>query len=166
MLRPVLALVTALAGGVLALPGCGGTTVLDAPDPKACASGHGCPMVGCACGDGSVVLDTTCELGKCLPPEEVCADRCADFGGPKSAFASDDDEVPVPGCDTLCTRLQINGCELGCDTLFSTCRTPSTCSPAAASFWRCVTENAVISCEDNAAHITGCDATAYGLCEP
>ena len=162
---------TALAASLLASLaaalglGCTTTTVLDDPDPKGCPPGHGCPMVGCACNDGSVVLDSTCELGKCLAAEKVCNDRCADYDGAKSAFATDDDQVPVPDCDTFCTRLEINGCGHGCDTLFSQCKTPSKCGPTAASFWQCVTEDAVITCDADGARVVGCDASEYGVCE-
>ncbi|HTJ82977.1 MAG TPA: hypothetical protein VL400_14755 [Polyangiaceae bacterium] len=165
MLRPALALATAVSLVALLGPGCSSTTVFDNPDPKGCPPGHGCPMVGCACNDGSVVLDSTCELGKCLAPEKVCNDRCDGHDGAKSAFTSDDDEVPVPDCDTFCTRLEINGCPLGCDTLFSQCKTPTTCDPAAAAFWQCVTEDAVIDCNADGARITGCDVSEYGLCQ-
>ncbi len=159
------ALTLAALAAVLA-PACGGTTVVDAPDPDACASGHGCPMVGCACTDGSVVLDTTCERGECLPPEELCRERCDLYGGPARAVVTPSDEVPVPGCDTFCSRLQVNGCELGCDTLFTTCLTPSSCSEAAAAFWRCAVNEAVITCEDNSVHVQGCDASLLDVCAP
>lgn len=169
---PIFASFGALAlGGVglvtlgLGATSCGGTVVYDAPDPNACGAGHGCPMAGCACGDGSVILDTTCELGECLAVEDVCADRCADFDGPMVAFATEDDAVAIPNCDTFCTRVLVNGCELGCDTLFSSCLRPSTCDAAAAAFWRCVTEDAVLSCVDNAVRVERCDATALGLCQ-
>jgi hypothetical protein len=155
----------AFAVAIVAQANCGGTVVYDAPDPKACGAGHGCPMAGCSCGDGTVILDTTCELGECIPVEEVCADRCADRGGPIVGFGSEDDEVPVPNCDTFCTRLFVNDCELGCDTLFSSCLKPSNCDQAASRFWRCVTEDAVLSCDDNALVIEGCDGSALGLCE-
>ena len=35
----------------------------------------------------------------------------------------------------------------------------------AATFWRCVTEEAVMSCVDNAVRIERCDASALGLCQ-
>lgn len=156
-------IVAALAlGGLVA--SCGGTAVFDAPDPKACASGHGCPMVACACGDNSVILDTTCESGDCQPPESVCNDRCAAFGGPLRAFATDDDEVPVPACDTFCRRLDTNGCELGCDTLFSECLAPQGCSPEASAFWNCIVTDAVLTCQDNFVRAEGCDSTSMGVC--
>ncbi|NUP08323.1 MAG: hypothetical protein HOW73_19910 [Polyangiaceae bacterium] len=159
-------------GGAIALAaafvpaGCGGTAVFDSPDPKACGIGHGCPMAGCACGDGSVILDTTCELGECLPVEDVCADRCEEFEGAVFAFGTETDEVAIPNCDTFCARVLVNDCELGCDTLFSHCLKPSSCDAAAAAFWRCVTEDAVMSCVDNAVRIERCDASALGLCNP
>lgn len=143
---------------------CGGSVVLDAPDPKACAAGHGCPMVGCACGDGSLVLDTTCELGECLAIDDVCQDRCKDFEGVKGSFATEDDEVPIPNCDSFCSRLAINGCELGCETLFSACLTPSTCGSAVA-LWDCINQDGVITCDDNAVRVVGCDTDALAACK-
>jgi hypothetical protein len=145
---------------------CGGSAVFDAPDPTACAPGHGCPMAGCACEDGSIVLDTTCVSGDCVDVTELCAERCASRGGPVSAFATDDDVLAVPGCSTLCDRIAIHGCELGCETLASSCERPSSCDPVASAFWSCVVGRAVIGCEDGAVTVEGCDATAYGLCEP
>jgi hypothetical protein len=59
----------------------------------------------------------------------------------------------------------VNGCELGCDTLFSDCLKPSSCSAAAAQFWRCATDEAVITCNDNAVRIVGCDASALAVCD-
>ncbi|MFO0554769.1 MAG: hypothetical protein U0271_40705 [Polyangiaceae bacterium] len=149
----------------LGVAGCGGNVVFDDPDPTACDPGHGCPMVGCACIDGSVVLDTTCVSGECQPPESTCAERCKDFGGAASAFATEDDQVAIPDCDTFCTRVEINGCKLGCDTLFSKCEAPSSCSPAAAAFWQCATQTAVLSCVDNSVRIEGCDSTTLGVCD-
>ena len=163
--RAALACASLAALGGLVGAGCGGTVVFDAPDPKACGLGHGCPMAGCACGDGSVILDTTCELGECLPLEKVCADRCEPFEGAVVAFGTPDDVVPIPNCDTFCSRVLVNGCELGCETLFSECVPPTTCDQAAASFWQCVTEEAVLSCVDNAVRVERCDATALGLCQ-
>lgn len=163
--RVVVACGSLLVAGALLGAGCGGTVVFDAPDPKACGEGHGCPMAGCACGDGSVILDTTCELGECLPIEQVCNERCEAFEGAVSAFGTPDDIVPIPNCDTFCSRVVVNGCELGCDTLFSECVAPSSCDQAAATFWRCVTEEAVMSCVDNAVRIERCDASALGLCQ-
>lgn len=145
---------------------CGGTTVVDAPDPKACASGHGCPMVACLCGDGSVVVDTTCELGECLDQTAVCDARCADYEGTTKVVASADDNVAIPECETFCTRAQINGCDLACDTFMSQCLPPSTCDAAAASYWSCVVSQGVMSCEDNALRITNCDAADLALCSP
>lgn len=146
--------------------GCGGTTVVDAPDPKACASGHGCPTVACRCGDGSVIVDTTCQLGECLDESAVCDDRCADFEGVSAVVASADDNVAIPHCDTFCTRAEINGCELGCDTFFSQCLVPSACSAPAAAYWECVAAQGVMTCGDNALRITNCDASELALCTP
>jgi hypothetical protein len=145
--------------------GCGGTAVFDAPDPKACGAGHGCPMAGCVCGDDSVILDTTCELGKCGDVAKLCDDRCAGFDGVKKTFQSEDDEVPLPNCETFCTRLLVNGCELGCSTLFTECLVPTSCSQAAAAYWQCATEHGVISCIDNAVRIEKCDSSAVEMCE-
>jgi len=147
-----------------ALSACGGTTVFDAPDPSACASGHGCPMAVCACTDGSVILDTTCESGSCRPSEQVCPERCEPYGGAARSFESFDDEVPIPACDTFCARLGANGCELGCDTLFSQCLAPGACSAEAAGFWKCVVTEGVMTCEDNYVRVEGCDATTMGIC--
>jgi hypothetical protein len=154
-------LAAAFAGLVAA---CGGTTVFDAPDPEACASGHGCPMVGCACTDGSIIFDTTCRKGNCVAPQDICPDRCAPYGGPSVAFATEDDEVPVPACDTFCARLDTNGCELGCDTLFSTCLAPTECSSDAAAFWKCIVTEGVMTCEDNYVRVEGCDGSKMSLC--
>ncbi len=154
----------ALAAGVVVVA-CGGTAVFDAPDPKACGTGHGCPMAACTCGDGSVVLDTTCELGDCLSVDEVCSARCEPFEGVSGALATEDDQVPLPSCDTFCTRLSVNGCELGCDTVFSACLAPSGCGADGSSFWSCVAEDAVITCEENVVRVQGCDATELELCQ-
>lgn len=156
------AAVTLLFGAAI-VADCGGTAVFDAPDPKACGAGHGCPMATCVCGDGSVILDTTCELGECLSLEAVCEDRCEEFEGFSSGFGSSDDEVPIPDCDTFCTRVLVNDCELGCDTLFSQCLKPTTCRPEAAAFWRCAEQQAVLSCVDNAVRIEGCDFSEGNL---
>ncbi len=163
--RPLLLGTSALAFTAAVLVSCGGTAVFDAPDPEACASGHGCPMAVCACSDGSIVLDTTCESGRCVPSEQVCPERCEPYGGASRSFATTDDEVPVPACDTFCARLGANGCELGCDTLFSACVSPGECSPEATSFWKCVVTQGVITCEDNAVRVEGCDGTMMGVCE-
>jgi hypothetical protein len=152
--------------GVASLLACGGTTVFDAPDPDACATGHGCPMAVCACTDGSIILDTTCEKGSCLPSEKVCPERCQPYGGAARSFATANDEVPIPACDTFCARLDANGCELGCDTLFSQCLTPGQCDAGAAAFWKCVVTEGVMTCEDNYVRVEGCDGTSMGLCEP
>lgn len=149
----------------VAAQGCGGTTVFDAPDPKACGAGHGCPMAGCVCDDDSVFLDTTCELGECRPTADVCAERCEGFGGVRSTFESLNDEVPLPNCELLCSRLLVNGCELGCSTLFTECLVPSNCSQDAGAFWQCATERGVISCLDNAVRIEGCAPKASVMCE-
>jgi hypothetical protein len=150
--------------GSLAAVACNGTTVFDHPDPTACPVGHGCPMVGCACGDGSLALDTTCVSGECRPQAEVCAELCAENDGVVGQFTTPDDRVPVPGCETFCTRLQINGCELGCDTLFSECVESSTCDATATSFWGCIVNEAVITCDDNVARVEGCDLNELSLC--
>jgi hypothetical protein len=123
-------------------------------------------MAGCACADGSIVLDTTCERGACVEVTPLCEERCRERGGPASAFATDDDVLAVPGCATLCDRIAIHGCELGCETLVSSCEEPSTCDPVARAFWECAVERAVIGCDDGAVVVEGCDTTAYGLCEP
>ena len=151
--------------GCIAL-GCSGTAVLDAPDPKACASGHGCPMAMCACADGSILIDTTCELGECRPEADVCAERCEPFEGVGSVYASADDRPAVPHCSDLCTRARIHGCELGCDTFFSACETPVSCDPETAGLWECITQRGVFECNDNTLRVTGCEPTALGVCEP
>jgi len=123
-------------------------------------------MVGCKCADESVVFDTTCELGACRDSQAVCDEVCAGFGGPTGGVVeSIDDEVPIPDCQTFCTRLLVNDCDLGCETLFSNCLVPSSCSEAAGRFWQCATEQAVISCEDNAVRIVGCDASDLAVCD-
>ena len=122
-------------------------------------------LAACACADGSVIMDTTCELGECLGVEGVCEERCAEFDGLASTFETEDDEVPVPDCDTFCTRVLVNDCELGCDTLFSQCLKPTRCEPPAAAFWRCVEQQAVLSCVDNAVRIEGCDVSNNLFCE-
>ena len=94
----------------------------------------------------------------------MCDELCAGFDGTESIITSANDEVAVPDCDTFCTRLSINGCELGCDTLFSECVTPSTCG-AASAVWDCLIDDAVFTCIDNAVHISGCDLGGFALCE-
>jgi hypothetical protein len=164
--RPHVIAIALLAGaGALTAAACNGTAVFDAPDPDACASGHGCPMVACACADGSAMLDTTCSRGHCGSPDEICLDRCEPFGGLIGTLATADDEVAVPGCDTFCTRLDIHGCELGCDTLFSACRAPSSCSEGAGAFWQCVVNDAVLTCIDNAVRVERCEVSQLGICD-
>jgi len=121
-------------------------------------------MVACLCGDGSLALDTTCELGKCLDEQTVCDDRCDGFDGVQGFAASDNDEVAIPSCDSFCQRLSINGCELGCDTVFSACLTPSSCG-SVVGLWDCIVNEAVITCDDNTVRIEGCDASTLGLCQ-
>ena len=148
------------------IAGCGGTSVFDAVDPEACGSGHGCPTAGCVCNDGTVVLDTTCALGKCQDVNELCEDRCDSLEGLASVTVSDSDEVALVHCEEICARIEINGCKLGCETLFSECLAPSTCSSAAESYWDCVASSAVITCRDNAVQIEGCDPAQLAFCEP
>jgi hypothetical protein len=157
-------LLAAFSASFAAIVSCGGTAVLDAPDPKACPDGHGCPMAACICKDGSLALDTTCQLGECRGEQAVCDELCEGFDGTESVITSQNDEVPIPNCETFCTRLSINGCELGCDTLFSECLTPTTCG-AAKAVWDCLVDDAVFTCIDNAVHISGCDLGGFALCE-
>ncbi len=152
-----------LAGSIV---GCGGTSVFDAVDPEACGSGHGCPTAACVCNDGSAVLDTTCALGKCQDAKDVCEDRCDALGGLASITLSQTDEVALVHCEEVCARIEINGCKLGCETLFSECLQPSTCSATAESYWNCVASSAVITCRDNAVQIEGCDTAELAFCEP
>jgi hypothetical protein len=143
---------------------CNGTAVFDAIDPTACAEGHGCPMAACFCADGSVVLDTTCERGDCLPVSDLCLERCEPYGGPASAFGTPGDVVPIPACDTFCDRLEVNGCELGCSMLFSACVEATTCDAAAQRFWDCVVERGKLSCDELALRVEGCGEEPAGLC--
>ena len=158
------ALTTLLAIAPLA-ESCGGTSVFDAVDPKACGSGHGCPTAACLCNDGSAVLDTTCELGSCRDSQALCEERCDSLEGLASVIESSTDEVALPQCEQICARVEINGCELGCDTLFSECVPPTSCSDAAKSFWDCVASDAVFSCRDNAVRVEGCDTNKLAFCE-
>jgi hypothetical protein len=61
--------------------------------------------------------------------------------------------------------LLLNGCELGCETLFSECLPPTNCSNAAKAFWDCVTSEAVFSCRDNAVRVEGCDTSDLAFCD-
>jgi hypothetical protein len=151
----------------LLVVGCGGTSVFDAPDPTACGDGHGCPMAACSCNDGSIVLDTTCVLGECRDVAEICDAGCEGLDGVASVFATEGDSVAIGNCDQICARVEINGCELGCDTLFSECLPATTCSQTAAAFWNCVANDAVLSCRDNSVRVEGCTPVSgeFAVCE-
>lgn len=158
--------------GVLAISsfafgfGCdGGTVIYDAPDPKQCATGNGCPMVTCTCNDGSFMIDSTCELGKCKDPSAVCDDRCKPFMGQKSLVATADDNVAIPNCDVLADRMLINDCKEGTELLASECESTNVqCSPAADSFWKCVVGMGVLSCKRGALRVEGCDTETADQC--
>lgn len=145
---------------------CSGTAVFDAVDPEACGSGHGCPTAACTCNDGSVILDTSCALGKCRDVNELCEERCDSLQGVASVKESETDEVALLHCEEFCARIEINDCALGCETLFSECLAPSSCSDAAKQYWDCVASSAVITCRDNAVQIEGCDPALLAFCEP
>jgi hypothetical protein len=161
--RPLRAVATLLVASA-SIAACNGTAIYDAIDPDACAEGHGCPMAACSCTDGSVVLDTTCQRGVCAGVQDVCLERCEPYGGPKSAFGTPNDVVPIPACDTFCDRLRVNDCELGCPMLFSECVEPLSCDLAATQFWDCVVERGKLSCSDLALRIEGCGEEPTGLC--
>jgi hypothetical protein len=166
LLRSSLAIALAGAGVSVSVVACnGGTAVFDAVDPKQCATGNGCPMVACACNDGSFMIDSTCELGKCLSSDSVCADRCSPFMGVKTLVATQNDNVAIPGCDALAERMQINRCGEGTELIASECQATNVdCSPQASSFWKCVIEAGVISCKRGALRVEGCAAETADVC--
>lgn len=143
----------------------GGTVVFDAIDPKQCATGNGCPMVACTCNDGSFMIDSTCELGKCKPADSVCADRCSPYMGVSTLVTSKDDNVAIPGCDALGERMMINRCGEGTELIASYCEAVKVnCSPVASSFWKCVIEAGVIGCKRGALRVEGCQGETPTMC--
>jgi hypothetical protein len=143
----------------------GGTVIFDAPDPKQCATGNGCPMVTCACNDGSFMIDSTCELGKCKPASDVCDDRCLPFMGAKANVATTNDNVGIPGCDVLYDRMLINDCKEGTELLASECEATNVqCSPTAAAFWSCVIGKGILSCKRGALRVENCDSETADQC--
>lgn len=158
----------ALTGALFAaaaVTACNGTAVYDREDPTACDTGHGCESVVCTCGDGSRIADTTCENGSCREASSMCEDRCADFEGVAGVATSVSDTLAVPACSALCLRIRVNGCDLGCDVLTSEC-VPSddTCDEAASRFWSCVIGEGVMSCDDGALRIQGCEDEIPSFC--
>ena len=149
-----------------AATGCtGGTAVFDAIDPKQCATGNGCPMVACACNDGSFMIDSTCEVGKCQPSDQICTDRCLPFMGLKTFVATQNDDVAIPQCDALGERMLVNKCGEGTELIASNCESMNVqCSSAASSFWKCVVEAAVLSCKRGALHVDGCQDETADMC--
>jgi hypothetical protein len=143
----------------------GGTVVYDAIAPKQCATGNGCPMVACTCNDGSFMIDSTCELGKCTPAAALCTDRCSPYMGVQTFIASKDDNVAIPACDALAERMMINKCGEGTELLASTCASQNIqCSAAASSFWKCVVEAGVLSCKRSSLRVENCSGETADLC--
>src|SRR5690349_12210508 len=96
------ALVAGASAALLAAaPGCSGTSVYDQVDPLECGLGNGCGVVVCSCDDGSYMIDSRCEAGKCLDPGEECKDRCGTFGAVTQVVASEGDSFGLSGCDAL-----------------------------------------------------------------
>jgi hypothetical protein len=154
-------LLLALAGAAA----CSGTAVFDSPNPDGCDTGHGCPVVTCACGDESILIDSTCELGKCVSAEAICTDRCAERGGTASFLASESDILPLPTCPLLCDRMYVNGCKIGCELFASECRpSGAICGAAASDFWECVAGRGQLSCEDGALAVKGCGELPIEYC--
>lgn len=155
-----------LSAGVLAAAGCGGGKVLyNATDPNQCATGHGCPMVVCACNDQSFMIDSTCELGECLDAEEVCADRCSESDGLASVLATKDDDAAIPACEVLGKRMFVNGCKIGTELIASTCEEDDIdCSLIADEFWSCVVGRGILGCRRGALRVEGCADVLPDLC--
>jgi len=148
------------------LPACSGNAVFDAPDPEGCATGHGCPTALCSCVDGAVVIDAACERGACIPTDALCEARCEERGGVASVVETKGDRLAVPDCSLFCDRLAIHGCARDCATVASECVAPSSCDAAGYRFWACAAGRAVISCEDDAVLVEGCEDDPPASCEP
>jgi hypothetical protein len=148
------------------LVSCNGTAVFDRPDPNACDTGHGCPSVICSCGDGSRFLETTCESGQCQDSAKFCDDRCAEFEGVASVVESTDDVLAMPACNAFCLRIRVNGCDQGCEAVTSECvASDDTCAEATTRFWRCMTENATMECDEGVLRMRGCSDEIPAFCE-
>jgi hypothetical protein len=166
-IAPVLHVV-ALAASVVVAASCSGTAVLGTSDPLACESGHGCGSVFCACEDQTVLLASLCEEEECQDAGAVCGRRCADgdHGALVSQSKPEGDAFATPECPTLCTRLLIGGCELGCEPYFDACAESAECSPAADALLSCLANQAVVGCEAGAVSFSGCAVEELALCSP
>jgi len=146
---------------------CSGTAVLDAGDSLACETGHDCGSTICRCEDDTVLLSSLCEKEECKTSDEVCARRCqdADHGSSLTSVDITSEESPLaaPFCETICARLQIGGCESGCDPFFTGCEAEVVCDPELEALYACLANEAVLSCEDGAVAFSGC-AAPPGLC--
>lgn len=144
---------------------CSGTAVYDDPDPTGCDVGHGCPVVTCSCADGSLALDSTCERGNCVDANEVCADRCSKRGGVVNSLATKTDVIAMPTCPTLCDRMYVNDCKIGCELFASECRVAGVvCTTAARDLWECVAGRGELRCEQGALFVEGCKALPLEYC--
>lgn len=155
-----------VASAAVSAAGCkGGSVLYNATDPKQCATGHGCPMVVCSCGDKSFMIDSTCELGECVAAETVCKDRCEDYDGVSSILTTKTDDVAIPACDILDQRMYVNGCKIGADLVSSTCEADDVdCSLLGDEFWNCVVGRGILSCKRGALRVDGCEDLTPEAC--
>lgn len=161
------AAIVAAGGLVSTLPGCSGTSVYDQNDPLECGVGNGCGVVVCSCDDGSYMIDSRCEAGKCLDAAEECKDRCGTFGAVTQVVASEGDTFGMGGCEALQERMLINGCKEGVELFSTECVPEKDCSDGSRAFWNCVVGEAVLSCKNGALRAVGCDVPPpLALCTP
>lgn len=163
----------ALAAGTLVtvaigVVSCSGTAVLSTQDPLACEPGHGCGSTLCRCEDETVLMASLCENEVCQQDDDVCDRRCTNGEHGRAldnaSVETEESRLAVPFCQTLCTRMQIGGCETGCDPLFEGCEAEVECAVDREAFYECLANEAVLSCEDGAVAFTGCASEALGLC--
>ncbi len=165
---PWLAAMTALSVAVFAsLAACTNTTVFDQPDPLQCGEGNGCGIAVCQCADSTYMIDSACELGKCVDPKKLCDDRCVDSGGTMAVVSASGDTFGADACEALDDRMLINGCKQGVTLFSTTCVSDATCATDSQAFWQCVVGNATLSCKRGALHAVGCKMSPpLALCTP